>query len=73
LSALPFVVEHQGQKAMMKELLSFGRSCSFSAYDTAYLDLAMRNNCPVAILDQKPLEAPKNWMYQFYRGIGQLV
>jgi predicted nucleic acid-binding protein len=43
-----------------------GRSSAFSAYDTAYLDLAMRNICPVGTLDQKPLEAAKNSIYQFY-------
>lgn len=59
LSALPIVVEHQGRKAMMKELLSLARSSELSAYDAAYLDLAMRNNCPVATLDKKLLEAAK--------------
>ncbi|MFP4158541.1 MAG: type II toxin-antitoxin system VapC family toxin [Desulfobacterales bacterium] len=59
LSALPIVVDHQGRKAIMKELLSLGRSSELSAYDAAYLDLAMRNNCPVATLDKKLLEAAK--------------
>ncbi|MBS0013555.1 MAG: type II toxin-antitoxin system VapC family toxin [Desulfobacterales bacterium] len=59
LSALPIVVEHPGHKAMMKELLSLGRTSVLSAYDTAYLSLAMRNNCPVATLDKRLLEAAK--------------
>ncbi|MFW6082205.1 MAG: type II toxin-antitoxin system VapC family toxin [Desulfosalsimonas sp.] len=59
LSALPIVVDHQGRKTIMKELLSLGRSSKLSAYDAAYLDLAMRNNCPVATLDKKLLEAAK--------------
>ncbi|MFO7840290.1 MAG: type II toxin-antitoxin system VapC family toxin [Desulfosalsimonadaceae bacterium] len=59
LSALPIVVEHQGQKAMMKELLSLGRNSDLSAYDTAYLALAMRENWPVATLDKRLLEAAK--------------
>ncbi|MFP4649867.1 MAG: type II toxin-antitoxin system VapC family toxin [Desulfobacterales bacterium] len=59
LSALPIVVDHQGRKTIMKELLSLGRSSELSAYDAAYLDLAMRNNCPVATLDKKLLEAAK--------------
>ncbi len=63
LSALPIVVEHQGKKAMMKDLLSLGRlgrNSELSAYDTAYLDLAIRDNCSLATLDKRLLEAAKN-------------
>lgn len=59
LSALPIFVENQAQKAMMKELLSLGRDSELSAYDASYLALAMRNNCPIAILDKRILEAAK--------------
>lgn len=57
LSALPIVVDHQEEKGMMKGLLTLGRSSDLSSYDAAYLDLAMRNNCPIATLDKKLLEA----------------
>ncbi|MCF8110015.1 MAG: type II toxin-antitoxin system VapC family toxin [Desulfobacteraceae bacterium] len=57
LSALPIVVDHQEEKRMMKGLLALGRSSDLSSYDAAYLDLAMRNNCPIATLDKKLLEA----------------
>ena len=59
LSALPIVVEHQEKKAMMKELLSLGRNSELSAYDTAHLALALRDNCPLATLDKRLLEAAK--------------
>lgn len=57
LSALPIVVDHGGQKRMMKDLLVLGRENALSSYDAAYLDLAMRNDCPIATLDKKLLEA----------------
>jgi len=59
LSSLPIFVENQAQKAMMKELLSLGRDSELSAYDASYLALAMRNNCPIATLDKRILEAAK--------------
>lgn len=59
LSALPIVVDHQEEKRMMKGLLALGRSSELSGYDAAYLELAMRNNCPIATLDKKLLEAAK--------------
>ena len=59
LSALPIVVEHQDQKAMMKELLPLGRDSELSAYDTSYLAVAMKNNCPMATSDKRLLEAAK--------------
>jgi len=51
LSQLPIVVEHEGPERKMKDLLSLGRANNLSSYDAAYLDLAMRNDCPIATLD----------------------
>ena len=61
LSALPIVVDpdHGGRKTMMKDLLVLGKENALSAYDAAYLDLAMRNDCPIATQDKKLLEAAK--------------
>lgn len=60
LSQLPIVVEHEGPERKMKDLLSLGRANNLSSYDAAYLDLAMRNDCPIATLDKKLIEAAKN-------------
>ena len=59
LSQLPIVVEHEGPERKMKDLLSLGRANNLSSYDAAYLDLAMRNDCPIATLDKKLIEAAK--------------
>ncbi len=61
LSALPIVVDpdHGGRKTMMKDLLVLGRERTLSSYDAAYLDLAMRNDCPIATQDKKLLEAAR--------------
>ena len=60
LSQLPIVVEHEGPERKMKDLLSLGRANNLSSYDAAYLDLAMRNDCPIATLDKKLIEAAEN-------------
>ena len=60
LSQLPIVVEHEGPERKMKDLLSLGRANNLYSYDAAYLDLAMRNDCPIATLDKKLIEAAKN-------------
>jgi predicted nucleic acid-binding protein len=60
LSQLPIVVEHEGPERKMKDLLSLGRANNLSSYDAAYLDLAMRNDCPIATLDKKLIKAAKN-------------
>lgn len=60
LSQLPIVVEHEGPERKMKDLLSLGRANNLSSYDAAYLDLAMRNDCPIATLDKKLIIAAKN-------------
>lgn len=43
----------------MKDLLALGRANNLSSYDAAYLDLAMRSDCPIATLDKKLIEAAK--------------
>lgn len=60
LSQLPIVVEHEGPERKMKDLLSLGRANNLSSYDAAYLDLAMRNDFPIATLDKKLIIAAKN-------------
>ena len=59
LLQLPIVVEHEGPEKIMKDLLALGRANNLSSYDAAYLDLAMRKDCPIATLDKKLIEAAK--------------
>lgn len=56
LSQLPIVVE-EDRPERMGELLALGRARNLSSYDAAYLDLAMRKDCPMATLDEKIIKA----------------
>ena len=60
LTQLPIVVELERPERKMKDLLALGRANDLSSYDAAYLDLAMRNDCPIATLDKKLIEAAEN-------------
>jgi predicted nucleic acid-binding protein len=60
LSQLPIIVELEGPERKMKDLLALGRANNLSSYDAAYLDLAMRNDCPIATLDKKLIKAAEN-------------
>ena len=59
LSQLPIVVEGIGSEKVMKDLLALGRTNHLSSYDASYLDLAMREDCPIATIDKKLMEAAK--------------
>jgi predicted nucleic acid-binding protein len=54
---LPITIDHESPGERMKDLLALGRSSGLSAYDAAYLDLAIREGCPIATLDKKLVEA----------------
>ncbi len=60
LSQLPIIVELERPERKMKDLFALGRANDLSSYDAAYLDLAMRNDCPIATLDKKLIEAAEN-------------
>ena len=59
LAQLPIMVDRSWPERLMKDLLAIGRSYNLSSYDTAYLELAVRQGIPIATLDQKLLEAAK--------------
>jgi predicted nucleic acid-binding protein len=59
LSQLPIVVDRSWPERLMKDLLAIGRAHNLSIYDTAYLELAMRQGLSLATLDQKLLAAAK--------------
>ena len=68
LSQLPIVVENGRPENSMKDLLALGRSSRLSSYDATYIDLAMRNSCPLATLDKKLIEASREIDVSIFNG-----
>jgi predicted nucleic acid-binding protein len=52
-------VVHESAPRVLGEVLALARSHQLSAYDAAYLDLAMREGVPLATLDGPVREAAK--------------
>lgn len=53
LCALPITVEYPTPILHLEPILLLGRRHNLSAYDAAYLELAMRNGLPLATLDER--------------------
>jgi predicted nucleic acid-binding protein len=53
LGSLPIAVDEETNERAWDELLSLGRAHRLSAYDAAYLELALRRGLPLATLDDK--------------------
>ena len=53
LGALPIVVDGETSVRAWSEILGLARAHNLSAYDSAYLELAMRRGLPIATLDDK--------------------
>lgn len=53
LSALPIDVDDETRTRAFGDILSLAREHNLSAYDAAYLELAMRRRLPLATLDEK--------------------
>jgi predicted nucleic acid-binding protein len=53
LSALPIVVDDETRAHAFGTTLSLARDLNLSAYDAAYLELAIRRGLPLATLDDK--------------------
>jgi predicted nucleic acid-binding protein len=51
LESLPITQDRQTVSENVRNLLPLGRVHGLSAYDAAYLDLAIRHNAPLATLD----------------------
>jgi predicted nucleic acid-binding protein len=57
LSSLPIMVEQQTRSLVFGAVLSVAHEHDLSAYDAAYLELAMRAGLPLATLDTRLREA----------------
>ncbi len=53
LSALPITVDDETNLYAWNTILSLARDQNLTAYDAAYLELAIRRNLPMATLDDK--------------------
>ena len=53
LAALPITVVEETKTHAFRDITNLGRSHNLSAYDAAYLELAMRRSLPLATLDDK--------------------
>jgi len=57
LGSLPIVVEAATAERAFGDVLNLARARGLSAYDAAYLDLAIRHGIPLATLDNPLVEA----------------
>ena len=57
LSHLPIVVDEETARRALGSTMQLAREYALTAYDAAYLELAMRLGLPLATLDQKLREA----------------
>ena len=53
LASFPIQVDQETSDRALRETLSVAREEGLSAYDAAYLELAMRHGLPLATLDQR--------------------
>jgi predicted nucleic acid-binding protein len=59
LNSLPIVVDPATADQALATTLHLGRQFGLSSYDASYLELAMREGCPLATLDEKLRSAAK--------------
>jgi predicted nucleic acid-binding protein len=53
VSSLPIAVDNESIQRSWTDILALGRAYSLSAYDAAYLELAIRRGLPLATLDSQ--------------------
>ena len=59
IGQLPIMVDRSWTERLMRDLLAIGRIHNLSSYDTAYLELAMRQGLPIASLDKRLHQAAR--------------
>jgi predicted nucleic acid-binding protein len=57
LAQSPIVIDDRPPMDCLPDILSLARDHGLTAYDAAYLELAMRSGCPLATLDDALLRA----------------
>ena len=57
LRALPISVDEEGARRAWSEAMALGRAHRLTAYDAAHLELAARNDLPLASQDEQLLQA----------------
>ena len=57
LGSLPIAIEASTAERAFGDVTNLGRAHGLSAYDAAYLDLAIRHGIPLATLDERLIEA----------------
>ena len=60
LDALQITVDTETRPRAFREIISLARTHNLSAYDAAYLELALRHGLPLASLDHKLREAARS-------------
>ena len=53
LAELPITIDYESSDRALSEILFLGRQQGLSSYDTAYLELAMREGIPLATRDNR--------------------
>jgi predicted nucleic acid-binding protein len=67
LAALPIVVDGQTEAHAWSDTIALARAHGLSAYDAAYLELAIREALPIATLDDRLRAAAKAVGVPFYK------
>lgn len=68
LRELTVVMDSQGLAESVSNILLLGRQHGLSAYDAAYLDVAMRHGAPLATLDGGLRKAGRKAGIEIFRG-----
>jgi predicted nucleic acid-binding protein len=69
LRLLPVVIEHRPAAWLAQQILPLARTYRLSAYDAAYLELAIREGLPLATLDDDLSRAASEAGVALFRGL----